>query len=396
MDWTEMTQVNPFDRQSQITAKGDNPSPFFVRQWQNLIQLVRDTAAAQATADAALPKVLTNTHVFVGNASNIATDVAMSGDTTIANTGAVTIGANKVQESKLDLADNTTFNSSTSKHGFLKKLDNSAAHFMDGQGNWTTPAGAASPITVKDEGSNITTALASLNFVGSGVTATNSGDDVTVTVPGSAGDISPFSDGGITKPTAAAFSISDDATAGHGTGSKVDLASRGVEFTNTRGSASTTQSLFYKAAVSSTLVSVIAYVAPNFQETNSNKQYFYGVGVRDNAGKIDSFGLVFNSGVGNTEWQHATFTDISTAPTLAGLNGGHTANGRPIWLKLAKVSTNFVFSVSFNGETYTTVATVSATGFAGATLNDVGIMVYNGLAAGTEVVNLSCYSFAHS
>lgn len=34
---------------------------------------------------------LTNSHIFVGNASNVATDVAMSGDTTIANTGAVSL-----------------------------------------------------------------------------------------------------------------------------------------------------------------------------------------------------------------------------------------------------------------------------------------------------------------
>lgn len=36
-------------------------------------------------------KTLTNAHIFVGNASNVATDVAMSGDATIANTGAVTL-----------------------------------------------------------------------------------------------------------------------------------------------------------------------------------------------------------------------------------------------------------------------------------------------------------------
>lgn len=33
---------------------------------------------------------LTNTHIFVGNASNVATDVALSGDATMANTGALT------------------------------------------------------------------------------------------------------------------------------------------------------------------------------------------------------------------------------------------------------------------------------------------------------------------
>jgi hypothetical protein len=40
------------------------------------------------------------------------------------------------------LTDITTNNSSTTKHGFLKKLDNDSTHFMDGQGNWTVPAGS--------------------------------------------------------------------------------------------------------------------------------------------------------------------------------------------------------------------------------------------------------------
>lgn len=38
--------------------------------------------------------------------------------------------------------DNTDLNASTSVHGLLKKLDNSATNFMNGQGNWATPAGA--------------------------------------------------------------------------------------------------------------------------------------------------------------------------------------------------------------------------------------------------------------
>tara|TARA_R110001606_G_C15364679_1_gene648916 strand:+ start:660 stop:2201 length:1542 start_codon:yes stop_codon:yes gene_type:complete len=43
-------------------------------------------------------------------------------------------------------------------------------------------SGAAANIIVKEEGSNVTTSVSSLNFVGSGITATNSGDDVTITV----------------------------------------------------------------------------------------------------------------------------------------------------------------------------------------------------------------------
>ena len=45
----------------------------------------------------------------------------------------------------------------------------------------------ASALTIKDEGIDKTTAASSIDFVGAGVTATNSGTDVTVTIPGGSG-----------------------------------------------------------------------------------------------------------------------------------------------------------------------------------------------------------------
>ena len=45
-------------------------------------------------------------------------------------------------------------------------------------------SGGGNEITVKEEGSSISTAAESFDFVGSGVTATNSGNDITVTIPG--------------------------------------------------------------------------------------------------------------------------------------------------------------------------------------------------------------------
>jgi uncharacterized protein (TIGR02145 family) len=48
------------------------------------------------TSTAYLPSALTSAYIFVGNGSNVATGVAMSGDVTITNTGATTIGANTV------------------------------------------------------------------------------------------------------------------------------------------------------------------------------------------------------------------------------------------------------------------------------------------------------------
>lgn len=50
------------------------------------------TTATWQTPSGGGSSTLTDTHIFVGNGSNVATDVAMSGDATIANTGAVTVG----------------------------------------------------------------------------------------------------------------------------------------------------------------------------------------------------------------------------------------------------------------------------------------------------------------
>lgn len=48
-----------------------------------------------------LSSTLLNGRIFVGNASNVATGVAMSGDITISNTGVTAIGANKVLSSMM-------------------------------------------------------------------------------------------------------------------------------------------------------------------------------------------------------------------------------------------------------------------------------------------------------
>lgn len=59
------------------------------------------------------------------------------------NTDTLRVKDAGVTEAKIGLSDVTTNNASTSNHGFLKKLDNNAAHFMDGQGNWSTPTGGS-------------------------------------------------------------------------------------------------------------------------------------------------------------------------------------------------------------------------------------------------------------
>ena len=50
-------------------------------------------------------------------------------------------GDQVISDATITLSDVTTNNSTTTRHGFLPKLSGSATQFLDGTGNWTTPAG---------------------------------------------------------------------------------------------------------------------------------------------------------------------------------------------------------------------------------------------------------------
>ena len=51
----------------------------------------------------------------------------------------LTNNPHSTSDANLTTTDVATNNASTSKHGFLKKLDNDATHFMDGHGAWSVP-----------------------------------------------------------------------------------------------------------------------------------------------------------------------------------------------------------------------------------------------------------------
>ncbi len=57
---------------------------------------------------------------------------------TAANVGAASASHTHV-EADLSLSDNTTNNSSTSRHGFLPKLNGSTSNYLRGDGSWVTP-----------------------------------------------------------------------------------------------------------------------------------------------------------------------------------------------------------------------------------------------------------------
>ena len=62
----------------------------------------------------------------------------------------------------------------------------SATQFLNQQGDFATPAtgGGGNPLTIEDEGTALTTAATTLNFVGAGVEATGTGGEKTITISG--------------------------------------------------------------------------------------------------------------------------------------------------------------------------------------------------------------------
>ena len=71
-----------------------------------------------------LSNTLTDTYIYVGNGSNVATAVAVSGDVTLANTGAMTIGNQAVTFAKFqNIATNRLIGRSTAGNGSMEELN---------------------------------------------------------------------------------------------------------------------------------------------------------------------------------------------------------------------------------------------------------------------------------
>ncbi len=116
-------------------------------------------AGAAPTTTTTGTGVVTALGVNVGSAGAIVVNGG-AGGTPSSLTGTNITG---IPEGGLSTTDVTTNNATTAKHGFLKKLSNSATEYMDGTGNWSTPAGGGG-------GSGLT--YAALSSVTSGTTST--------------------------------------------------------------------------------------------------------------------------------------------------------------------------------------------------------------------------------
>lgn len=106
---------------------------------------------------------LTSAHLLVGNASNVGADVAVSGDVTLANTGAFTIAASAIVDSKV---------SASAAIAFAKLAALTSAHILVGNGsNVATDVAISGDVTLSNAGAvAIGAGKVLLAMLGAGIT----------------------------------------------------------------------------------------------------------------------------------------------------------------------------------------------------------------------------------
>jgi len=156
------------------TVSPDNPNAmlnfFAINQNANLVYAGPTTGSAAAptfrslvAADIpALPyasSTLTNAHIFVGNGSNVATDVAVSGDVALANTGAITINNQAVTYAKIqNVTANKLLGRSNSGSGVMEEITLGTGLSYSGTTlNVAVSAADSFGITIDGQGSVIAT-----------------------------------------------------------------------------------------------------------------------------------------------------------------------------------------------------------------------------------------------
>ena len=104
----------------------------------------------------------------------------------------------------------------------------SATTFLRGDNTWAPATSTGSPnVSIFDEGTQITPAVASLNFVGLGVTTTGNGNDITVNIPGSTSAVTGIIGGdGITASAATGnVTLTNDGVTSLTAGANITLSS---------------------------------------------------------------------------------------------------------------------------------------------------------------------------
>jgi len=129
----------------------------------HILKLIDSAGTVTTYAGGGLTDPMTSRgDIIIRNSSNATARLAKGSADTYLGSDGTDVSYSAVTDAKLSTSDITTNNASTSKHGFLKKLDNNAAHFMDGTGAWSTPSGGGGGLVFLE--SHTASASASLIF----------------------------------------------------------------------------------------------------------------------------------------------------------------------------------------------------------------------------------------
>lgn len=131
-----------------------------------------------------------------GNAATVTTNANLTGPVTSVG-NATTIASGVVTEAMQVLADNTTQDVSTTKHGYAPKAPNDVTKFLNGVGTYSVPSGGGSVITW------ITKTLGYTAASGNFILADTSSAGFTITLPAtpSANDFVVIKSGYYTSPS---------------------------------------------------------------------------------------------------------------------------------------------------------------------------------------------------
>jgi hypothetical protein len=242
-------------------------------------------------------------------------------------------------ESDLSFTDITTNNASTSNHGFLKKLDNNAAHYMDGTGAWSTPA----------SGSTVSDAVAQSYDLTPG--SPNALDDEFggVAISGSWTQVNV---GGATF--AEGNSLLSFLVAAHSGDSLAQI---------------------YKAVPGSTPYEFTARVFADHSNVGSNF-HFIGLCLNDSSsGKITTFGPDYRGNVPTSDLSVTNWTSQTSFSAYAtNSNLYPIVFQRWIYIRVKNDGTNLIFSVSSTGLTWFQITSVAKASFI-TTIDRVGLCV---------------------
>ncbi len=334
------------------------------------------TEAMQVLADNTTQDVSTTKHGYAPKAPNDATKF-------LDGTGAW----DTVKDSDLSTSDITTNDVSTSKHGFAPKLPNDATKYLDGTGAYTVPTGGSASDsfkTIQVSGQSDVVADSSTDTLtlvaGSNVTiTTNAGTDaITITATGGGGGAPTASSpsGGFylydgSQYYAPIYPVTPPNNASYAwinQGSSSVNTNGGAIFLKS-GSAATSWAIRKKSAPSPPYTVSVMFIPRIFSGTNNRVGPIWR---QSSDGKLITCEVSWSGGPGAqkfviNKWNGPTSFSAAYSPTFS---SNHVSYGSPYFMRLEDDNTNRKVYTSFDGQNWELQHTVGRTDFL--TADEVG------------------------